>query len=360
MSFKAPLGRDPETEADLVGYRPVADRIAFVADLARNWARLRAKPPAERRVAIVLANYPNRDGRIGNGVGLDTPQSAIAILRALARGRLSHRRHAATTRAALMARLLAGPTNARPGRAGRGDLVLRRLFGLLRQPAARGAASGSRRAGARPSAIRSSARAGSIAAVSRSPALWCGNVAVLIQPARGYNIDPKATYHDPALVPPHSYLAFYAWLADGFRADAVDRISASTALSNGCRARRWRCRRNAFPRRRSGRCRISIPFIVNDPGEGTQAKRRAQAVIIDHLTPPLTRAGSYGRAGRAGAADRRILRRRRAATRAASRRCAGEILERARAAGIDRDCGIAAGEATAARAAKARRAISAS
>src|SRR6516162_10849263 len=84
VSFKAPLGRDPETETGLVGYQPVADRIAFVADLARNWARLRARPPAERRVALVLANYPNRDGRIGNGVGLDTPASALAILRALA------------------------------------------------------------------------------------------------------------------------------------------------------------------------------------------------------------------------------------------------------------------------------------
>src|ERR1051325_6785498 len=84
VSFKAPLGRDPETEADLVGYRPVADRVAFVANLVRNWVRLRAKPPAERRIAIVLANYPNRDGRIGNGVGLDTPQSAVVLLRALA------------------------------------------------------------------------------------------------------------------------------------------------------------------------------------------------------------------------------------------------------------------------------------
>src|SRR5258706_2378839 len=83
VSFKAPLGRDPETEADLVGYRPVTDRIAFVADLARNWVRLRHKNPAERRITIILANYPNRDGRIGNGVGLDTPQSAINVLRAL-------------------------------------------------------------------------------------------------------------------------------------------------------------------------------------------------------------------------------------------------------------------------------------
>jgi cobaltochelatase CobN len=114
VSFKAPLGRDPETEADLVGYRPVADRIDFVADLARNWTRLRTKPPADRRVALILANYPNRDGRIGNGVGLDTPASAIAIIRALA---------AAGYRTgempddgqALIERLLAGPTNSSLG-----------------------------------------------------------------------------------------------------------------------------------------------------------------------------------------------------------------------------------------------------
>ena len=169
VSFKAPLGRDPETEADLVGYRPVADRVAFVADLARNWARLRAKPPAERRVALILANYPNRDGRIGNGVGLDTPASAIAILRALADAgyRVAD---APDDPAALIRRLLAGPTNAQPRRAGRGNAVLRRLFGVFRDPAAACAAGGRGALGRRPSATRSSARAGSIAAASRSPA----------------------------------------------------------------------------------------------------------------------------------------------------------------------------------------------
>src|SRR5215470_11099234 len=113
VSFKAPLGRDPETEADLVGYRPVADRIAFVADLARNWSRLRARPPAARRITLILANYPNRDGRIGNGVGLDTPASAIAILQALAQAgyRVAD---APENPDALVARLLDGPTNANP------------------------------------------------------------------------------------------------------------------------------------------------------------------------------------------------------------------------------------------------------
>ncbi len=125
VSFKAPLGRDPETEADLVGYRPVADRVAFVADLARNWARLRAKPPGERRVAIILANYPNRDGRIGNGVGLDTPQPQCAR-----RGGVPHRRHAAGC-----GRADGAPprrTEQRTARgSGRGDPGLPRLFGLF-------------------------------------------------------------------------------------------------------------------------------------------------------------------------------------------------------------------------------------
>ena len=91
VSFKAPLGRDPETEADLVGYRPVADRIAFVAELARNWARLRAKPPAERRVAIVLANYPNRTAASATASGSTRRPRRSAILRGADRGRLSRR-----------------------------------------------------------------------------------------------------------------------------------------------------------------------------------------------------------------------------------------------------------------------------
>src|SRR5215472_4307469 len=84
VSFKTALGRDRESEAELVGYRPVLDRIGFVADLARNWARLQEKPAEDRRIALILANYPNRDGRIGNGVGLDTPASVFALLQALA------------------------------------------------------------------------------------------------------------------------------------------------------------------------------------------------------------------------------------------------------------------------------------
>ncbi|HEX9533954.1 MAG TPA: cobaltochelatase subunit CobN, partial [Stellaceae bacterium] len=219
VSFKAPLGRDPETEADLVGYRPVADRIAFVADLARNWAQLRSRAPAERRIALILANYPNRDGRIGNGVGLDTPASAIAILRALSEAgcRIAD---APKDSEELIHRLLDGPTNGNPGAPAEESLSLAdysAFFATLPPAVQRAVAdrwgSAERDPFFRPGRLDCGRFA--------IPGFRAGNVAMLIQPARGYNIDPKATYHDPALVPPHSYFALYAWLADEFRADAV-------------------------------------------------------------------------------------------------------------------------------------------
>jgi cobaltochelatase CobN len=120
-----------------------------------------------------------------------------------------------------------------------------------------------------------------------------GNVAVGIQPARGYQIDPRATYHDPDLVPPHHYLAFYAWLRLHFRADALVHVGKhgnlewlpgkALGLSDAC-----------WPEIALGPLPVVYPFIVNDPGEGSQAKRRMPAVIIDHLMPAMARAETYG------------------------------------------------------------------
>jgi cobaltochelatase CobN len=337
VSFKAPLGRDPETEADLVGYEPVANRIAFVADLARNWARLRTKPAAERRVAIILANYPNKDGRIGNGVGLDTPASAVAILKELAAAgyRVTDLPESG---AELMERLLAGPSNARPQAPAEERLQFNAYSAVF--------ATLPRSVQQRIAAQWGSAERDPFFHPSRLdcghfgiPGFRCGNIAVLIQPARGYGRDPKATYHDPALAPPHAYLAAYTWLADEFRADAVIDLGKhgtlewlpgkALALSVEC-----------FPEAVLGPLPHLYPFIVNDPGEGTQAKRRTQAVIVDHLTPPLTRAGSYGEP----AELERLIDEYYDAARGDPRRIAplaAEILERARSAGIDRDCGIA-------------------
>ena len=110
VSFKGRARRDPATETDIVHYEPVADRIDFVARLAAAWAKLRGKPPAERRIAIVLANYPNRDGRLGNGVGLDTPAGTMNVLRALADAGYRVEDIPADGDA-LIHRLAAGPTN---------------------------------------------------------------------------------------------------------------------------------------------------------------------------------------------------------------------------------------------------------
>ena len=100
VSFKEAGELDPLTECRPVRYRPKPDRIAFVAELAARWARLRAKPNAEKRVAIVLSNYPNRDGRIANGVGLDAPASTANVLRAMREAGYAARRRAGERRGA--------------------------------------------------------------------------------------------------------------------------------------------------------------------------------------------------------------------------------------------------------------------
>lgn len=116
VSFKTLLDTDPETKADLVGYWPVTERIAFVAEVTRSRVGLRTKPVPERRVALIFSNHPNRDGRVGNGVGLDTPALAIAILQAL-EGRLPDHRCAGRQRDAGPA--AAGrPDQLEPGSAG--------------------------------------------------------------------------------------------------------------------------------------------------------------------------------------------------------------------------------------------------
>ncbi|MHA1571741.1 MAG: cobaltochelatase subunit CobN, partial [Alphaproteobacteria bacterium] len=292
VSFKGSAQRDALTQTDLVRYEPVADRIGFTAQLAANWCALRRRDVGKRRLALVLANYPNKDGRIGNGVGLDTPASTLLVLRALAEAGYRVNDLPADGDA-LIAALQAGPTNCGVG----GRIVTETLGlsdyesffsglprGIQEQVRERwGAPEGD------PFFMPGRTDCGGFAIA----ALRLGNVVVGLQPARGYNIDPVRSYHDSALVPPHGYFAFYAWVRQAFKADAIVHMGKhgnlewlpgkALALSADC-----------FPEAVLGALPHLYPFIVNDPGEGTQAKRRAQGVIIDHLTPPLTRAESYG------------------------------------------------------------------
>ena len=325
---------------DLVGYRPVADRIDFVADLTRNWARLKARPPAERRVAVILANYPSRDGHIGNGVGLDTPASAIAILQALASAgyRVAD---GPGDGEALIRRLLRGPTNASPQGPAEESLSLAdysTFFAGLPMAVQRAVEARWGAAERDPFFRPGRLDCGSFAI----PGFRAGNIAVLIQPARGHGIDPRSTYHDPDLAPPHGYLAAYAWVARAFGAAAVIHLGKhgtlewlpGKALALSC---------ECFPEAALGPLPNLYPFIVHDPGEGTQAKRRTQAVIVDHLTPPLTRAGSYGPM----AELERLIDEYYEASQSDARRVAvlaNAILDHARGGGLDADCGIAPGD----------------
>ncbi len=265
--------------------RAVPDRIAATAELAARWITLRRTNTSDRRVALVLANYPNRDGRLANGVGLDTPESLIEALRAM-RDAGYDTGAAPHDNAAMMQVLQAGPTNDLSDRTIRSGGILWPLAEYERALATM------------PESLRLAvdSRWGS---PQQDPHLRgdafhlglhrFGNIVVGIQPARGYNIDPKSSYHDPDLVPPHHYLAFYLWLRREFAAHAVAHLGKhgnlewlpgkSTGLSADC-----------TPDAILGPVPHLYPFIVNDPGEGIQAKRRTSAVIIDHLTPPMTRA----------------------------------------------------------------------
>ena len=334
VSFKEEGVFDEATQSTPVAFTPVPGRIRFVAALAANWARLGQKPATDKKAALILANYPNKDGRLANGVGLDTPASCVAVLKAMA----AHGYDvgaAPETSAALMAHLTAGVTNALDGRETRLNyqsltlLDYQRSFARLPDTVREAVEARWGRAEDDPHVVDGAFRLG----LHRF-----GNQVIGIQPARGYNIDPKDTYHDPALVPPHHYFAFYIWLRDSFEVDAVIHLGKhgnlewlpgkALALSEAC-----------FPEAVLGPVPNIYPFIVNDPGEGAQAKRRTAAVIVDHLTPPLARAESHGVAGEletlldeyylASGVDPRRLK---ALTR--------DILDAASRHGLDRDIGL--------------------
>ncbi|WP_328857950.1 cobaltochelatase subunit CobN [Williamsia herbipolensis] len=293
-------------------YVPDAERCARVAGIATRYARLRHIAPADKRVALMLSAYPTKHARIGNAVGLDTPASTIGVLRAMRAAGYDM-----------------GPEygdDAVPGlAAGDGDALIHALIEaggqdpdwlsaeqLERNPI-RISASLYRewfatlpddfRArvvdhwGPPPGELyvdRSSDPDGEIVIA----ALQFANILLMVQPPRGFGENPIAIYHDPDLPPSHHYLAAYRWVAapvdrGGFGADAIVHIGKHGNLEwlpGKTLAMSASCGTDAA----LGDLPLIYPFLVNDPGEGTQAKRRAHATLVDHLIPPMARAESYG------------------------------------------------------------------
>ena len=287
---------EPSAGEDLVVTRVDQERTVKVARMAVRHARLRHVPPQEKRVAIVLSAYPTKRSRLGNAVGLDTPASAIELLHALAESGYRVDRIPAD-----------------------GDALMQELADTLTYDLPTLSETQIDQAAGGLDANRYTTWFEGLGDQARSeveelwgpapgevyhhndmlvfPGIDLGGVLVTIQPPRGFGPDPIGTYHAPDMPPPHHYLAFYRWLASsseegGWGADAAVHLGKhgtlewlpgkANALSADC-----------FPDVALDDLPFIYPFVVNDPGEGTQAKRRTHATIIDHLPPPLTRADTY-------------------------------------------------------------------
>ncbi|MFD5624308.1 cobaltochelatase subunit CobN [Streptomyces yangpuensis] len=296
-------------EDGLPAYVADPERAARVAGIAVRHARLRHIERRDKKVALVLSAYPTKHSRIGNAVGLDTPASAVELLRTLIAEGYDF-----------------GPVTEIPGLvSGDGDELIRALIEagghdqdwlteeqLARNPVRIPAADYKRWFAELPAELRDSVEehwgeAPGSMFVDRSAnpegdivlaALRRGNLLVLIQPPRGFGENPIAIYHDPDLPPSHHYLAAYRWIQaraedGGFGADAMIHLGKHGNLE-------WLPGKNAglsaacAPDAALGDLPLIYPFLVNDPGEGTQAKRRVHATLVDHLVPPMARAESYG------------------------------------------------------------------
>lgn len=299
VSFKGESFYDEMTECSITTYRARGDRITFVSSLAKNWCALRQVQNEHSRPAFIMANYPNRDGRLANGVGLDTPESLITVSKELAKHGYKLDNFPKSS-ADLMKKLTSGPTNWLPDRVKRLGGEFYPLDNYIHEykklpyefrskiESRWGSPENDPFIKFSSKKLHKKKIKGFALSIHRFD-----NVIVGLQPARGYNIDAKETYHSPDLMPPHNYIAFYFWIRFEFKAHAIVHMGKhgnlewlpgkSLALSNSC-----------APEAILGPTPHIYPFIVNDPGEGTQAKRRSQAVIIDHLTPPMARAETYG------------------------------------------------------------------
>ncbi len=286
-----------EIDSDgLISYVPDPERCARVAGLAVSHARLRRVAAADKRLALVFSAYPTKHSRIGNAVGLDTPASAIALLTALRDNGYQvgdvPGLDAADGDALMHALIERGGQD--PDWLTEGQLA----GSPIRIPAARYrewfaglpadlADAMVRHWGPPPGNLYVDNDEIVVAAIQS------GNIVILVQPPRGFGANPVAIYHDPDLPPSHHYLATYLWLRHEFGAHAVVHLGKHGNLewlpgkTLGMSAD---CGSDAA----LGDLPLIYPFLVNDPGEGTQAKRRAHAVLVDHLIPPMARAETYG------------------------------------------------------------------
>ncbi len=304
----APFSFKEIDEDGLPRYVADAERCARVAGIAVNHARLRHIPNAQKRLALMLSAYPTKHSRVGNAVGLDTPVSTIRLLRALQDAGYDL---TGGPDGDLIQRLLAMDDDSAAG-----DALIHALIDAGGQDEEWLTNAQLSDSHARISAddYRAWTRDVDVALMTDIVEAWgeapgrlfvndaneivlatlqAGNVVLLVQPPRGFGENPVAIYHDPDMAPSHHYLAAYRWLEHGFKADAVVHLGKHGSME-------WLPGKNAALSASCatdaviGNLPLIYPFLINDPGEGAQAKRRAHATIVGHLIPPMARAESYG------------------------------------------------------------------
>ncbi len=327
ISFKSEASKDAALEYAPVRHEPDLERVRYVARQAAAWVRLGKTPARDRKLALMLSDYPQRGGRAGYAVGLDTAESVLEIVETL-RTAGYELGQAPVTKAGVEALLKGGAP-------------------ALSVPLADYCAY----VDALPSALRVALHETWGAAESDPafadgafafPCLALGNVKVLLQPDRGAAGDRKASYHDTTLPPRHAYVALYAHLRDKERIAALVHLGThgtlewlpGKALALSC---------ECWPEAVLGPLPVIYPFIVNNPGEAAQAKRRTSAVTIGHLTPPLSAAGLYGALAsleglieeytEADGVDQRRM-----------KLIEDEIVASAWSSGLAQDCGLVRGE----------------
>jgi cobaltochelatase CobN len=283
---------DPLTGALLAKYMPIPERVDKMVRLALNWGRLGHIPLAERRIAVIFHHYPPRNDRIGCAAGLDSFASVSTLLQRM-RAAGYHIERDFAEQDELAHELLAKMT------------CDQRWLPMDQMAARAEARAGTEHYDPWHEELPETIRAKMTADWGEMPGelfvheekmhfagLLNGNVFLTIQPPRGYLEQIDKVLHDMYLSPPHHYLAQYRWIRDVFKADAVMHVGKHGSLE-WLPGKALGLSASCYPDLAIMELPNIYPYIINDPGEGTQAKRRSYCCIIDHLTPAFTNADLY-------------------------------------------------------------------
>lgn len=292
VASKQQTRRDPVSGAVLVEYTPIPEGVEQVVSLALNWAALRHKPNAEKKVAIVFHHYPPRNDRIGCAAGLDSFASVQGLLeRMLQEG--YDLKSTFPEPDELAQALLAGmtcdrrwlmPEDMAKRAAAQVDAEDYQAWHQALPAPVRQKMTGDW--GTMPGELFSHQERLLI------PGLINGKVFISMQPPRGYLEQADKLYHDPNLSPPHHYLVFYRWIKYVFQADVVLHIGKHGSLE-WLPGKGVGLSRECYPQLAIMDLPNVYPYIINDPGEGAQAKRRSGACVVDHMTPVMVNADLY-------------------------------------------------------------------